>query len=494
MNQKQTTDKEDKIPMIVNNIETVTDCDKYTIGKTQNKYVLMYEINFRKAKNSFSNHISFINFLISNNSKPFHLFFQGVYFDKISSRHFLIFDYPDYQLITASRSSVFNRVEVIQSFIGFLSEMTSEDITNLMLVEDLIFFNFNKELRIVHFGNLDQICLPCFKSQWRIKIQRRKEKRDDGLIDHLIKFIYNLCYAKRENEIDTDTILNSTINELKLWNYQSDLSSEIVSVIDMIYKLLKTKIDDNAIFNLIINNLALNESKNKQNGKEKEDFESQFEQEEKVKFVLIHKAFITLVNFNKDIECHKSDLTSENKSKQNEYRAKGLLIMNKYFPVKENNIRKTVYSTEVTDYFRKDCLTPAQIPEAKPQNKKKSNGLTKVIGNLNQTQPSSLRNSNALKLILKKDNWLKFRYYTNYPGIFRYRLSYSTNQLSSAMIIRYLERSRLLWPKDSKHPFHEDTVLKFLSICNYDIYKALFGIVYLHPVFINFLSKEYHFN
>lgn len=467
-NRIQLEKMEGTLPTITSHIEIIKLLKKYSIGKIQGSFVLMYDINFSKAKSSLSNYISFIRSLLSNNSKSFYLSFQGVYLSKTYMKHFLVFEYPHYQLITASKSSEFNKNLIINNFIQFLNQLTSDELIYLMLSKDLIFFNEKKELQLVYFGNIDKIKLPSFKKNWEKKMKKKEEGKDDTKLTHLIKFVFSLYYSMND-KIDIDKIIfKQTPDELQLWKFKVELPEEIASLIDAIFRLINKQSHKVSNLDLIKLKLKFTENSSENNGN--------IEPKADVKFNIEQRQIDSFIIGNQND--HRESICSNVNANRNSLK-KGLLFMFKYFPIEKNLPRLVEYHTEATDRFKKDCLSPSQIPKIKkkaPQN---------------TIKPKQDSQNKSIKPKAIKDNWLNFKYSSHHLGIFEYNQSYSANKLQPLLIIKYLNDSESIWPVNMKFPFQQDISLNFLSICNYDIYKALYNISYLHPIFIKFIKEAY---
>ena len=69
-----------------------------------------------------------------------------------------------------------------------------------------------------------------------------------------------------------------------------------------------------------------------------------------------------------------------------------------------------------------------------------------------------------------------------------YSLVFDHNRITERDIRVYSEKAKEMWPVKQ---YYEDKALKFLALCNYDKYKALFYIEYNKGIFQKYINKEY---
>lgn len=480
------------IPFVTSQLEIVKYQDYYCIGKLKGELYLLVEISLTAFanKNEFQKEIDvyqlYIKMLKMNNMLTMNsLYFYGLYLDKTLMKYYLVFEYPDYSISSFLMNphnkddNTFEgiRNKLVKQFLNFTSLLEDEYYKYLLLSKEFIFLSRKKELKLLYLGPLKGNRFTSDSSNYYSFFPQLKEK--SGKIINYLNKEYALDYSDipRFNEMKTELWA-----KFASYIYTNDFNAE--KEIDDIYSItdissLETNISIPITIKQLINDI-LNKDKSDSNISPLLSFNlltdsmisdtssvssnSTIEDNDEMSLTISNRPLsepLTYLNYKSEIGI-VINLSDDTEDDLNNERERLLRFMIKYFPPQDTYDNcPNLYHTNPTKSFISGCMLPRELPK---QEQKK-----------NQTD--------RLKSI---DNLMNYKY--GCKQICGYSLVFDHNRITERDIRVYSEKAKEMWPVKQ---YYEDKALKFLALCNYDKYKALFYIEYNKGIFQKYINKEY---
>lgn len=484
------------IPFIISNIEIVNCCEYYSIGKLKNELFLLVEISFAQFANcennskSVLNYEKYINMLLVNNSlNETVLTFYGIFLDKMTLKYYLVFDYPIYTLngFLLNENNKYNgdfgkeKQIILEQFYHFITSTFVNDFKFLLLFPEFIFLDQNKNLKLLFLGAMESnlyanVSVPTSSFALIKNILKNNKKKLCEMYS-----LYSSATQPRVGELICDlwskfaffvfSPSNPGICSLSDLNINLAFNPESTvpqNICEVLYFITTSKSGSSSQLNPLSLLNALYEDEKQ---KVKNIHKSLLSFIDNPVLMIKHQSLsemLSYIGYN-----NESDSTTISidiiESSYNVIPLKEQLMnfMVRHFPPKnEYECSINIYCTEINKsciYFLRQRDIP--IPNTKKKIKKEN----------------------------FRDNLMLFKYdnFSNSHNRFTYMKIFDPKQIKEEQLNKWIFLSKKLWPIHYGYPYKEDIALKFLCLCNYDIYKSIFYIEYINNIFIKFLKKEY---
>ena len=479
------------IPFITSQIEIVNYQDYYCIGKVKGELYLLVEIsltafaNKKESQKEIDIYERYIKMLKMNNMLSMNsLYFYGLYLDKTLMKYYLVFEYPDYSISSFLMNpnnkddNTFEeiRTRIVKQFLNFANLLEDQNYQYLLLSKEFIFLSRNKDLKLLYLGPLKGNQFTTESSNYYSFLPQLKEK--SGKIRNYLNHKYALDYSDipkfnemrselwakfasyiYTNDFNVEKVIDDiySITDISSLENNSSIPKNIKQLICDILK--KDKFESNISpllnFNLLTDNMISDTSSVSSN--------STIEDNVEISLHISNKPLpeaLTYLNYKSAMGIVIN--LSEDTNELNTERERLLRFMIKYFPPQDTYENcPNLYHTIPTKSFISGCMLPKELP--KKQRKKKKSDILKSI-----------------------DNLMNYKY--GCKQLCGYSLVFDHNRITERDMMIYSDKAKAIWPVKQ---FYEDIALKFLALCNYDKYKALFYIEYNKGIFKDYINKEY---